>query len=285
MKGKFYAEMRIVNVGARSPQAPPLSAVANDTKGTVNFKEFAEDFRLTLVRTARLVLTEEQARGFPQKDFITTVDRKKGKYIENVNTFGRIEFEAPMEAGKLVREIMNGLLQRSPVRTGDYRSSFQIRLNNTVVAESGNLTNFYARLDSGQVRLKEGDLFTFVNVAPYARKLERWGVTSSGVKRDDKRRTRKSRDKQGRSEGKRILSEQGVFYLTHKSVQRRFKNIASLRFTLISGSSLGGSIAKATFKTHRGQGHGALRGAEKKNPRSYVYPAIVWKVEYGKGIL
>ena len=274
----FKAETYITEKGKNKKQSTiPTSALANDTRGHLTLMSLTEDVKQLLIDTAYSVLQEELREGFPE-DFTTIVDGSKGKkLIEEVKPFGKIEFVAPAFALEVLKDTAEHLIARSKVDTGNYMRSFQVRVDNVIVADDwAAFRTWYKKLESGQIELRRDSVITFVNTAPYARKLERYGITSSSGKRPKKKRTMKS--KTGRPE--RMLAPNGVFYLTSRVLRRKYPQVG-IMFDFITGARLGGRLTAATFKTNRGSGKGGLNAREKKNPRTYLYPAITIRLKAG----
>lgn len=145
--------------------------------------------------------------------------------------------------------------------TGNYRRSNYVFLNGKQVATDP--TSLKAWIEAGP-EIKDNDLIRFVNIAPYARKLERYGVT----KQRSKTKTRNSTDKKKRS-GPKILSPNGVYFLATRAIGRKYKKNSSIKFGFIKGSGLGivGSFAK--------------RKGERKSSGTYLYPSITIVVKGG----
>lgn len=224
-----------------------------DLNGEVTLKELLEFMRSALIIAADQALKEEQARGFDPKPVIT-VDGRVNKPILSVNPFGKIEINSRVDIDSMVIDTYEGLLHRSQVDTGLYKSSHYVFLNGIQVAtDMASLKTWL----SSRPQLKDTDKIRFVNIQPYARKLERLGVTYQRKQT----RTVKSKDKRLRS-GERILAPNGTYFLTARAIRRKYKRNSSIKFTFISGSELG---LTASFKAKK----------PKQQNRAYLYPTIV----------
>lgn len=234
--------------------------ISEDLTGRVSLQELLDNLQATLVFIGESVLSEEQAKGF-DKDPVVIVDNKKNKPVKEVSPFGKIEYVSRISVEKLLLETYLAILGRSPVDTGLYKKSNYVVYNNTQVATD--LPSFQAWLGSG-LTLKEKDKIRFINVQPYARKLERLGI-SAGNERPSPRFAR-SKDKLQRS-GPKILAPNGAYFLAARAVKRVFKNNSFIKFGFTSGQQLGLS---GHFKTSARDKALALKG----KARAYLYPTI-----------
>jgi len=256
---RFEVEFSVKEKGRRRPEY----TLKSDLNGEVSLKDYIQFCKDVLVSVATDALKEELDKGFA-KDFSTFVDRKR-KPVENVLPFGRIEFVAPQASFKIFTDTYAALVERSKRVTGRYVESHQVMVNKKIVAT--NEAQFKTWLNSG-VELKTTDKVMFVNVAPYARKLERKGITKTSGKVPTERRV-KSKDKLQRS-GPTIAAPNGVYYLTTKAMKRKYKNNLGIRFTFMPGSEI--NLSKK-FAKERTPG---------SKSRTYLYPAIIFSFnEYG----
>lgn len=280
MAAKTFSMNVTFSVEEKGKKRPDYN-LDSDAKGQMTLKDLLEWHRQILMATAVEVTKEEQARGFTKNPIVLTDGKHTGR-IDAVQPLGNIEISAPVQADLVLAEIFKGLLYRSKEVTGQYINSHRVVYNKQQVADD--FFSFKAWLAKGIV-FNPGDELIFVNAAPYARKLERLGVTAQRTKSMDKKRKVKSKDKKLRSADSagKILAPDGTYFLTYKSVKKRFKANVNIKFTFLSGSYLGLS---GVFKTVRGQGRKALdpNSKEGKSPRAYLYPAIVLTFRAG-GIL
>jgi hypothetical protein len=144
-------------------------------------------------QAARQILSEAQqtnkrALGVvpPVKQF---VDGSAGAPLESVNPdHGRIVFQFEI-AGDMLRWIGEQLVLNSPVLTSRYRDSHVLLADGVEVEADG--------------KIPEAQVYTFVNIQPYARKIER---------------------------GESDQAPDGVFEVVAALAQRRFGNVARIRF-------------------------------------------------------
>lgn len=130
----------------------------------------------------------------------TVVDRRRGALVESVKPDGEIVFEFELIRTVLVT-IADMLAQASPVLTGEYRRSH-------ILFADGKETTPGAAPAAAEE-------FAFVNVAPYARRIE------AGISK---------------------AAPEGVMQAVADTAAKRFGNIARVRFTFRSVTS---SRAKA----------------------------------------
>lgn len=236
-------------------------SIEADLDGDMTLSQLLEFTKSSLIVTADQVLREEIDNGFP-KDYVTIVDGNKNKAVQNVHPLGKIEFAAKRDISEIILFTYQGLLERSPVDTGRYKSSHYVFLNGTQVATD--LSSLEAWLKT-EPQINLNDKVRFVNIQPYARRLERLGVRS-GV---TQARTRNKKQRDGTS--KSYLNQpNGAYFLTARAVSSKFKRNTSIRFTFITGGQLG--IA-GSFKTGR-------RGRNSSG-RPYLYPSIIISVGGG----
>lgn len=245
--------------------------INSDISGKVSLKDFFAYTKLALLTISREVLREEQAKGF-DKEPVVVVDGRANRSPETVNPVGKISFIARAEALDVLEEIYAGIIERSPVDTGQYVNRNQVYLNKNRIAN--NREQLAAWVKSAPT-LKSTDVISFINTSDYARKLERLGVTAQrrGM------RTQKSTDKRGRSGfNGRILAANGTYFLTSRSVKRKYKSNVQINFLFVPGSVIGLSNV---FQTQGGQGRKKLDGKDLAKSRTYLYPAITVRLKSG----
>lgn len=256
----FTVELEVRENGRKSPQY----TLDSDINGEVTFDALIDYMKATLIFVAKDVLEEEQARGF-DKTPVTTVDNRRDKSILDVKPFGTIEFAARQNMKDILLETYDSLLYRSPILTGKYISSHVMVYNNQVVAIGQNSLNAWL---ASNPNFQDSDVIKFIDTQPYARKLERQGITAQ--KRST--RSKKSTDKRGRS-GDRILAPNGVYYLTAQAIKRKYKRNSSIKFGFTSGAALG---LADKFKTvsSGARGGGRKRAGRFTKTKTYFYPTI-----------
>jgi hypothetical protein len=223
--------------------------------------------QLVLV-SKQLLKTEQDSGDFPRKDFITLVDNKLNSNERDVKPFGVIEYQTKLENLKPVLIFAaRAIFNRSPLRTGAYQDNNVLFKNNKSVA-AGYL-NIVSYIEKER-DFKPTDVFRFVNVSPYARKLERYRVTrsSSGT-------SRVGGLKQKQVKNKLVTVPAGTYVLSTRSIRRKFKALKNnIRFSYIpiepstvrtldvSGKDTTGYV----FAKNRDNGRGA--------GRPYLYPSL-----------
>ena len=255
---KFSIDVKVTEGRRRRPE---LEA---DIDGRASLADLLEYTKGSLILIADQVFHEEIARGF-DKNPIVAVDGKVGAPIASVHPLGKIEFTSRASMKEILLETYQGILGRSPVLTGRYRRSHRVLHNGKEVAYD--LRSLKEWLD-GNPKLEDKDYILFVNVQPYARKLERLGVTYGNARYSSRSvRVTKSKNKKGEVRI-RMNQPNGTYYLTARAIRTKYKRNSIIRFTFISGSLLG---LTASFKTGR-------RGKNSAG-RPYIYPAILISVQ------
>lgn len=242
----------------------------SDLSGEVSFQQFLDHIRQMTIVVAAEVLKEEQQKGF-EKNPIVITDGRVGKSFLDVKPFGNIQFKSrDVSSLEIVEVIYKGILERSKVVTGTYIEGNLVFLNGKVIAlDMPDLKQWMENPPS----IKAGDEFRFVNVVPYARKLERHGVTAQR----SQSRSVKNRSGRGKTGGT-YLAANGVYYLTTRSAVRQYKGNAQIFFGFILGSTLGvqgipaktkdGKILRRNFSPPKG------KKITKRNSGPYLYPYI-----------
>jgi hypothetical protein len=163
------------------------------------------------------------------------------------------------------------LLDRSPVKTGTYIEAHFVYLNSKLVAKNiGELNSFLVTYIA-----KPKDIVRIVNVVPYARSLERKGVTAQRTQR----KLVKSQDKQGRS-GTHVLGANGTYFLSSRAASRLYKNNLGVYFGFVRGNSLPNDSWPSQDKSGRPFRRTFKNGKRPKDRGPYVYPSI--KLVFGE---
>lgn len=266
---RFSVDLVVTEKGRRAPRWD----INSDLNGELTLADLLAFTKESLILIADEALRDEQSRGFDPKP-VVAVDGRIGKPIIQVNPLGKIEFFARANITEMIRTIYDAIEYRSPVLTGQYKRSNYVFLNGKQVANDK--TTLEAWLSTNPIP-KPNDVLRFLNITPYARKLERLGIT----RQKSKHRTKKSSDEKGRSGfNVRILAPNGTYYLVSRSANRLFGKNVKIKFKFVPGSELG---LTATFKTSRGVPAKKGRKTSKppKVPRTYLYPSIQIKFQEG----
>jgi len=265
---KFSVGIEVTEKGRRAPRWD----INSDLNGELTLADLLAFTKESLILIADEALRDEQGRGFDPKP-VVAVDGRVGKPIINVNPLGKIEFFARVDISKIVRTIYEAIEFRSPVKTGQYKKSNYVFLNGKQVAND--MPSLEAWLATNPIP-QPNDVLRFLNIQPYARKLERYGITAQ----KKKYRTKKSSDPKGRSGfNGRVLAPNGTYYLVSRLATRYFGKNVRVKFKFVPGSELGLS---ATFKTSRGAPARKGRSTKApKGPRTYLYPSISIRFQEG----
>lgn len=249
-------------------------AFEKDQNGEMSFADFLDWMKRTLIITANEALIEEQAKGFDKTPMVV-VDNNPNKPVIEVKPLGQIVFAARQAVNVVLRPIYERILEQSPVLTGMYKDYNWIYLNNKRIATNiGEFDTWLAKKEP----LKNGDMFMFVNVMPYAAMLEREGHTQNS--KGQNIRSALSRTKKLRQRGFHVRQPNGVYYLTARSIKRRYKFNSNIGFEWVNGNSLDLSavplrsrLGKELRKTFY-----SAQGFRKKKGGAYVYPAIIVRI-------
>jgi hypothetical protein len=259
----FSSEIRGREIGTRGKRQWTLDG---DINGRITLEQYLDILEQFLFRTSLDVLKEERAKGFPE-DFITITDNQLGKPAREVNARkrGRIEYNAGQTVSELINFIFKEVLLRSPVDTGVYKRSHILLYNAREVAD--NIQDALKWAD--QVTLKQGDIIELINVQPYARKLERLGVTAQARRP----RSRKASKKSQNLGFTRVNKPNGVYFLTAQLAKKTFgPAVGSLKFEYRQGEGAISSAAQEFSGKSR-------RSTFKRDGRPYLYPTIIVRVD------
>lgn len=170
-----------------------------------------------IISTTRRLVAENEAaitRTFGRApQIIQAVDGVVGKPLESVDPRGFTDTRFDVFAS-IVTETFTALFRASPfgpAAGGHYRDDHWLFVN-------GQRRD--ATLEGQEIAIKRGDRVVFVNIRPYARKIEGGART----------RTRRFTD---RRPGLSVQAPNGVYEITARELRRRFGNIATFTFTYL----------------------------------------------------
>lgn len=243
----------------------PQWDLVGDLDGKITLEQLLFLVKDTLINVSLTALEEEQGKGF-DKQPVVRVDNKIGKSILNVSPLGKIEYIARQQARQIILEIFNNILKRSPIDKGEYVKSHIVAINGQVVADD--LPSLISWLDSKQ-GFSDKDRIRFINTAPYARKLERQGVTAQRTK------TKRGLSGGPRSENRNTIKQpNGTYALTARAVRAKYKGTSGIKFSLLPGNyvGVGSGYPRASAA---GKDTSNNRRNFKKDGRPYLYPTIL----------
>ena len=256
-----------ISVSERGKNKPDWD-LDSDLTGKVTAQQLFGLLQDTLINTAFLVLDDEQRQGFDKKP-VVRVDNKIGKSPLSVNPLGKIEFIARQQAGTILLEIYDNILKRAPDKSGEYFNSNIVSYNGEVVAQ--NRAELVAWINKKE-SYDEKDRIRFINTAPYARKLERDGVTAQRQKVKTGLGSRKKSAFQNT-----IRLPNGTYALAARAVRAKFKGNSGIKFSLIPGNYLGigSNFPRASAS---GKDTSNNRREYKSTGRPYLYPTILLEI-------
>lgn len=232
----------------------PNYDVSADLDGSKTLADLFNFTKNSLIVISDMALKEEQAKGF-DKSPVRIVDGSFTKSVSQVNPLGKIQYVARNSIVDIALFAYDQIRARTKVVTGQYLRNNIVMLNGKMIASTrSELEKF---LETNEV--KESDIIRFINTAPYARKLERMGVTADRTK---SRTRNRSRNRRGYSPT--VLVPNGTYALAIKAIKRKYKNNSFIAFRFVSGSDIAGLS---------GAGRSYKRGASKGRP--YLYPSII----------
>jgi len=243
-----------------------IKALENDLNGSATLVDFLLGFKEFHIAVANEVLKDEQGRGFDKKPR-TKVDGRFDRKIETVKPLGSIEFYARMVVSESIVKIYEELFRRSPVDTGEYKAQHVVFFNKKLVASSVEGLKAFVKLQESTEGFKLKDTIRFLNVAPYARKLEYLG-TRKGIAGKTKgvQKNYGHREVTSRKTGLKLKRPNGTYYLVYKLAKSKYSSIARfIKFSFLPNGADGISV----------QPRGGERTTFIKDGRPYLYPSIV----------
>lgn len=233
-------------------------SLESDIGGKVSLRTFIDFANSTLVSITKDVLKEETRKGFPE-DYIEVTDGVVGKPFQlvDITKRGTIDISAQASVEDIIKFIFNSVEERSRIVTGRYVDSHVMLYNKSEVASNTEEAIAWSKT----AKIKKGDTIQFLNFQPYARKLERLGVTAQ----KSKPRLGKVRDRDKDKKSGRVgFKPNGVYYLTALLARKVYsKGIGKIRFEWVQGEagiSGASDIPRSTFA---------------RDGRPYLYPSII----------
>lgn len=210
--------------------------------------------RVVTANTAYQVLAEEQARGsFPrdQKLYTTWVDNHPRKKEVQVRFGGKIAYIQRQALSEVYEFILRRIDQLSPIgpdpkrgkeafRRRHYYESTVMLVNGRAVISEGQRAGDIKLLSLPNLKnIKPSDRVMFLNIQPYARRMEQGAARFRPPPQDRPFRYRP------RTVNWSLQAPNGVFRVVAREAQRRFKGIAQIRFTYAQAPALGYSFRDA----------------------------------------
>jgi len=221
-------------------------------------REFGNFFKKEFIKIAKNALLEEIDIGFDRNAKIKT-DNRWNVPLENVIPFGKVEWHSRIAPAEALLDIYMNLIKLSPVRTGYYLNAHFVFIGPKLVASSYEGLKAYLKTNG----ILEKQVIRFIPGAVYARKLERYAITSKG---GGKARLVKSR----RDKTKMIRKPNGVYYRTYRAIRRSSGQLGFIDFGLFKngdyGITLSVSGVRDTYASGKSMGRPYLR------PMITVYP-------------
>ena len=262
-----------INVRDTSKKAPKYE-FDKDLTGKETLEDFLFFVKDALISTSRQILEEEQKVGFDKKPRVR-VDNNFKKSISQVKPIGKIEYFSRVDISLALLRMYDEIIKRSPVSTGQYRSGNLVFVNGIEVAQSASGLKRFVVAKASEGGFKNGDEIRFLNILPYARKLERKGIRrGTKGKFANKNHRAGGRRRNSKKTGLSINQPNGAYYLSFRLFRRQFKQIAQfMSFRFMPNGSSGIYIPIV----------GRFRNTFKRDNRPYLYPSIVIKLA-GEGI-
>jgi len=176
------------------------------------------------------------------------------------------------------------ILQYSPRSTGQYISGNKVFVNGVQVANSRQSLRRFIVQKASQGGFKDSDEIRFINVNPYARRLENKGIRR-GVRGKYANKNTPSKRKFGKSRrtGKNIIKPSGAYFNAHRNIRSKFKQVAKfIQFTYLVNGTKGIFIKRAIGPNGQIFHNSFQTGKRGAIGRPYLYPTILVRLD-GRG--
>jgi hypothetical protein len=261
------------SVSEKGRKAPNWTLEA-DLNGELTLVDLLSFTKTSLIKIFSIALDEEQAKGFTKTPRIK-VDGNFGKSIERVNPLGEIRAFDKQNVLEILNFIAQGVFERSRVKSGNYLKSHIVLFNGNLIAVNLSTLDQWVKQNQN-TDFKRGDRFQFINVAPYARKLELAGQRGSfdGNSFQDAGRTRR----RGLNAKKQVVNKpNGTYYRTYLATRKKFKQSGGRVGFTFEQAERASRIINAGRRFGRGQS--PARYNFKSDGRPYVYPTITYNID------
>lgn len=256
-KASFKAGISVYENGRRAPEWN----LTSDLNGQQSLGDFLVFTKVSLLEIAFEALREEQAQGFDKAPLVE-VDGRSGKNELQVSPLGKIHYIARQEGSDMIDFAYTAILDKSPILTGAYASSHIVLYNfKPVAANPETLRQFLKTAD-----FKDSDSVIILNTVPYARRLERLGIT---IDRQQSRKVTQKQKKNFVGPSPKINAANGVYYLTFRAVTRKFKRNIKVNFKFLPGHYFGSTV-KTSGKFANQKKHKRTANS----PQNYLYPCL-----------
>ncbi len=234
--------------------------LTNDFDGRKTLADLLLFTKNALITIAPDVLKDEQSRGF-DKEPTLIVDNKFNKKLADVHPLGKIEYVARAQFREIIVETYRKILYYSPNSTGRYFRGNWVTFNGNKIADS--MPSLEAWLKT-KTDFTPNDIIRFVNIEPYARKLEGLGLTRQ------KKKPKTARRKKKKGGYKTVGVPNGAYAMAYSSVKRRFKKNVYMGFDLLPGNKIGieGPLELTRF-------HGKKAKEKGYAGQFYIFPTII----------
>lgn len=251
---------------------PDLEADTTGVKFLNDYFEFNQEFTFEAANVARA--QAEVNGGFPVNSRART-DNVFDRNPRLVKPLGKIEYFAPITVTQSIIEIYELIIERSPIMTGQFRAANWVFFNSKLVAKSVNELRTFILSQLGGDGFKTGDTVRYVNVAPYARRIEYLGVrrgTRGKFAGLNQKRGKKVRI--SKKTGNLILKPSGSYQLSYVLARKRFKSVAQrIKFGFITTGT--GGISIPVYPLRGQSSRNTFKGGKSgRAGRPYLYPSI-----------
>jgi len=269
MAGALTVSFKVTEKGKNTPEFK----LESDLRGETTLAQLFNFSQLALISIFNDVLKEEQGKGFT-KTPRTRVDNNFFKPVINVRPFGKLQAFDTQNVLEILDDIYKGLTDRSRIKTGNYITSHVVFFRDVLIARSFNELQIWIQANKNR-KFQQSDKFDFINLAPYARKLESRGLAVSATSNKNVSKTRRTKS----SKGGKVRRPNGAYFKTAKSIKRKFGQASgNVKFQYRPAAKQARAFnsgragpSGVPFRTHFKSRSGA--------GRPYIYPSIQYKID------
>lgn len=261
-------------------------------------KFFLEMVKGVLIETFASALDEEEGKGFDTQKAKLFVDGKSNKKISDVKPLGKLLIVQDADIFETLNFIYLSIINESSKnrRTGTYQNYNYVFIGGKLIAKNPQELRSYFKTNP---ELNNGDKIRFVNLTPYARRIEYQGINGNSRMGKASSRQVKMLSKFARRvvpKGSPINKPNGSYYLSYAKIKARggtntvLRSVAEkIKFEFVVGNEIGniprmGTGRNLAYKARTTFDPNGKYGQKGRGGRPYLYPSILLVYNEGNTI-